>query len=74
MAREGLGGLVVLGQPSRPLLDIPVGPGRAGLVVAAGLNPLAAVEEAGIATGNRALARLYEFAALMPLDGKPPEA
>jgi len=67
MARAGLGGLIVLGQPSRPLLDVPVGPGRAGLVVAAGLNPLAAVEESGIATWNRALARLYEFADLQPL-------
>jgi len=74
MSRNGLGGLIVLGQPSRPLLDIPVGPGRAGLVVAAGLNPLAAVEESGISTWNRALARLYEFAALTPLDGKPGEA
>ena len=70
MARNGLGGLIVLGQPSRPLLDVPVSPGRAGLVVAAGLNPLAAVQESGIATWNRALARLYEFADLTPLDGR----
>ncbi len=67
MHEAGLCGLVVLGEPSRPLLDIPVGQGRAGIVVAAGLNPLAAVQEAGIPTENRALARLCEVAELSDL-------
>jgi len=71
MQRAGLGGRVIIGQPSRPLFDIPVGPGRAGIVVTAGLNPLAAVAEAGIPTSNRALARLYDFAALTPLAAMP---
>jgi hypothetical protein len=56
-----------MGEPSRPLLDIPVRQGRAGLVVVAGLNPLAAVQEAGIPTENRALARLCEVSALSSL-------
>jgi HTH-type transcriptional regulator, global nitrogen regulator NrpRI len=63
----GLGGLVLVGDPGRPLLDIPVEVGRAGLVVAAGLNPLAAVEEAGVPTENQAMARLGEFGSLVPL-------
>jgi hypothetical protein len=66
MDQAGLGGLLVVGEPSRPLLEIPVDQGRAGIVVAAGLNPLAAVYEAGIATENRAMARLCEFEALQP--------
>ncbi|HUW99706.1 MAG: NrpR regulatory domain-containing protein [Phycisphaerae bacterium] len=73
MRRAGLGGLVVVGQPSRPLFDIPVGPSRTGIVVTAGLNPLAAVQEAGIPTSNRALARLYDFAALTALVAAPAE-
>ena len=67
MEQAGLGGLLVLGEPSRPLLEIPVGRGRAGLIVAAGLNLLAAVQEAGIPTTNRAMARLCEFQRLVPL-------
>jgi repressor of nif and glnA expression len=67
MDEVGLGGLVAIGEPSRPLAEIPVGQGRAGLIVAAGLNPVAAVHEAGIRTENQAMARLCEFAELEPL-------
>ena len=67
MTRDGLCGLIVLGEPNRPLLDIPVGHGRAGIVLTGGLNPLAAVQEAGIPTRNQALARLCEFSELAPL-------
>ena len=67
MEQAGLGGLLLLGDPSRPLLDIPVNQGRAGLIVAAGLNLLAGVHEAGIPTENRAMARLCEFSTLQPL-------
>jgi repressor of nif and glnA expression len=61
LRRLGLGGALVSGLPGRPVLDVPVPHGRVGLVVAAGLNPVAAVEEAGIPTENRAMAALYEF-------------
>ncbi len=69
--RAGLAGLVRVGDPNRPLMEIPVGQGRAGIVVTAGLNALAAVQEAGIPTKNQALARLCDLAALEPL--VPPE-
>ena len=67
MDEAGLGGMVVVGKPGRPLADIPVDRGRAGLIVAAGLNPIAAVQEAGIPTQNRAMARLCDFQDLEPL-------
>jgi repressor of nif and glnA expression len=57
----GFGGVLEVGVPGKPLLDIPVSQGRVGLIVAAGLNPVAAVEEAGIPTENRAMASLHEF-------------
>lgn len=62
----GLNGILMLGKPGRPLLDIPVSEGRAGMIVAGGLNPLAAVEESGIATHNRAMKVLYPFNLLTP--------
>ncbi len=67
MVEAGLAGLIRVGHPSRPLLEIPVGQGRAGVVVAGGLNPLAAVQEAGIPTENHALARLCDLTSLRPL-------
>jgi len=57
----GLGGVIEVGKPNRPLLEIPVAEGRAGLVVVGGLNPLAAAEEAGIETHNKALTGLFDF-------------
>lgn len=66
MNRAGLGGVQVLGRPGQPLLNIPVSQGRAGLVVAAGLNAIAAVEEAGIETENHAMAALCDAERLAP--------
>ena len=66
LERVGLGGVLIVGRPGRPLLDIPVQQGRVGLIVAAGLNPFGAVEEAGIQTTNHAMATLYEFDELIP--------
>lgn len=66
LVRIGLGGVLMVGRPGRTLLDIPVSQGRAGLVVAAGLNPLGAIEEAGIETENHAMATLHDFDRLIP--------
>ncbi|MFC1735991.1 DUF128 domain-containing protein [Candidatus Hydrogenedentota bacterium] len=57
----GLGGIFAMGRPNQPLLDIPVQPGRAGLIVCGGLNTLAAVEERGISTENSAMGALCPF-------------
>lgn len=57
----GLGGVVKIGKPGQPVLGFPVPDGRTGLVVNGGLNPAAAIYEAGIAAQNVALSHLYEF-------------
>jgi len=62
----GLGGIMMIGKPGRPLLDIPVSEGRVGMIVAGGLNPIAAVEESGITTENVAMGSLFEFEQLIP--------
>ncbi|NQT83997.1 DUF128 domain-containing protein [bacterium] len=64
----GLGGVMVIGKPGQPLLDIPVGEGRTGVIVRAGLNPLAACEEAGIETDNMVMGTLFEFGGLVPFE------
>lgn len=68
MRRSGLGGILLIGRPGQPLLEVPVAPGRVGLVVIGGLNPLAAVEEAGIGTINRAMGTLMPYQELSPFE------
>lgn len=66
LEQVGLGGILMIGKPGRPLLDIPVSEGMVGMIVAGGLNPLAAVEECGVPTENIAMNTLFEFDQLVP--------
>ncbi len=68
MSGKGLQGILAIGEPNTPLLDIPVGMDKAGVVVVGGLNPIAAVEELGIVTESKAMSTLYEYAKLSTLD------
>ena len=60
----GLGGVLALGSPDQPLLDIPVTVGRAGMIVCGGLNPMAAVAESGIEVTSAAMSALCDFSLL----------
>ncbi|HXK93779.1 MAG TPA: NrpR regulatory domain-containing protein [bacterium] len=57
----GMGRGIFLGKPHQPLLDFQVEEGKTGMIVTGGLNPVAAIEEAGIPTLSYALSTLYEF-------------
>ncbi len=61
----GIGGCLLIGKPNRDLLEFPVEEDRTGFLVCGGLNPVAAVEEAGIPASNHALSTLYEYERLM---------
>jgi len=61
MDEIGLGGILMIGKPGRPLLGIPVPEGRIGMIVSGGLNPIAAVEETGISTENVAMKLFFNF-------------
>jgi len=64
LEEAGLGSVLMVGQPNRPVLGFPVSEGRTGLILAGGLNPLAAVEQSGVSAGNIAMAQIYDFARL----------
>ncbi|MEJ2184073.1 MAG: NrpR regulatory domain-containing protein [Nitrospirota bacterium] len=66
MHEMGIGGILLIGEPNQPLLEMPVGRDRAGVVVVGGLNPVAALEEAGMTTENTAMSILYEYSELAP--------
>ena len=65
---HGLGDILAIGKPNQPLFDIPVSEGYSGMVVLGGLNPAAAVHEAGIGVSIRSLAGLQSFDALTTID------
>ena len=57
----GFHGLVVMGDTSEPVCEIPVELNKIGMVLLGGLNPVAAAEEAGIDTDNLAMSTVMEF-------------
>jgi repressor of nif and glnA expression len=57
----GLGGFMTIGWPDQPVLEWPVTPGRIGVVMIGGLNPIAILEERGFRINSRALAGLLEY-------------
>ena len=67
LCQIGFPGTMIIGEPHQPILQIPVSSGYTGLIIPAGLNPLAAVEEAGINTRNMSLSMMMDFQKLKPL-------
>ncbi|MDD4872678.1 MAG: NrpR regulatory domain-containing protein [Kiritimatiellae bacterium] len=67
MKVHGLGGILAIGRPSQPLFDISVSEGYCGMVVLGGLNPIAAVREAGVRVSIQSLAGLLDFNRLIPV-------
>ncbi len=64
MVAKGFNGTIVFGKPNQPLLDVPVGVDKVGMIIVGGLNPIAAVEESGIFTDNMAMSTLFEYSRL----------
>lgn len=64
----GIGGIVGIGSPNQPLYEVPVSMDRTALVVVGGLNPLAALNEAGIQTDNAAMAVMVDYRELVPFN------
>ncbi len=68
MDKHRLGGVIAVGRPSQPLLEIPVDMEMMGLVVVAGLTPMAAVVESGIPAVNKAMKTLADYSILRPIE------
>jgi hypothetical protein len=66
LREKGIGGVLLVGKPNQSLLEMPVGMDRAGMIIVGGLNPIAALEEAGIQTISKAMSTLYRFSDLTP--------
>jgi repressor of nif and glnA expression len=62
---KGIGGILMIGNPNQPLLEMPVSMDKAGMIIVGGLNPIAALEEAGITTVSKAMSTLYKYSELI---------
>jgi len=63
-----LGGVLVMGNTSEPVCEIPVELNRIGMVLLGGLNPVAAAEEAGIETESHAMSTVVEYQNLIKFE------
>jgi repressor of nif and glnA expression len=68
MARKGIGGVMLVGEPNKQLLEIQPDTDKAGLVVMGGLNPVAAAQLSGVATESEPMATLFEYEGLDPFE------
>lgn len=71
LSAAGLGGFLEIGWPDQPVLGLPVSPGRVGVVVTGGLNPMAVLEERGRRVPFTALAGLLDYGRLSHYDELP---
>ncbi len=67
MSDNSIGGIFMIGEPNTPLLEVPVGIDKVGMVIVGGLNPVAAIEESGISANNTAMSTLYPYSDLVSL-------
>ncbi len=58
--------ILEVGRPGRPVLDVAISEGRAGMIVLGGLNVFAALAEAGIPIQIQPLAGLHDVRAFRP--------
>jgi hypothetical protein len=61
LKEAGLGGLLLMGNISEPVCEIPVELNRLGMILLGGLNPVAAAEEAGIEAENHAMSTVIDY-------------
>ena len=64
----GLGGLLVMGNTSEPVCEIPVELNRIGVILIGGMNPIAATEEAGIKAEHHAMSTVMEYQDLIKFE------
>ncbi|MDP2919464.1 MAG: NrpR regulatory domain-containing protein [Dehalococcoidia bacterium] len=67
LREAGLGGLLLLGNASEPVCEIPVELNRIGAILVGGLNPVAAAEEGGIEAESHAMSTVMDYQGLIKI-------
>lgn len=61
-------GVLAVGDIGEDVCEVPVEPGRVGMVLLGGLNPVCCLKEAGIEVENRAMSGMIDYEELMPYE------
>jgi len=61
----GIGGILLIGNVSEPVCEIPIELNRIGIVLVGGLNPVAAAAEAGITSESLAMSTVIDYRKLV---------
>ncbi|MBT4511878.1 MAG: DUF128 domain-containing protein [Chloroflexi bacterium] len=61
LKEAGLGGVLLMGNTSEPVCEIPVDLNKVGMILVGGMNPVAAAEEAGIEADNKAMSTTIDY-------------
>jgi len=64
---SGLGGILLMGNISESVCETPVDLNRVGVILIGGLNPVAAAQEAGLYSENRAMSGLVDCQSLVKI-------
>jgi repressor of nif and glnA expression len=65
LQQVGIHGILLMGEASEPVCQIPVGLNKIGIVLLGGMNPIAAAEEAGIQSDNFSESGTIDFERLV---------
>jgi repressor of nif and glnA expression len=65
LQQVGIHGILLMGEASEPVCQIPVGLNKIGIVLLGGMNPIAAAEEAGIQSDNFSESGTVDFERLV---------
>jgi repressor of nif and glnA expression len=67
LKKASMGGVLMIGNASEPVCEIPVQLNRVGIVLLGGLNPVAAAEEAGIEAESHAMSTVMDYQSLIKI-------
>jgi repressor of nif and glnA expression len=65
LKEANLGGLLMIGEVSKSVCEVPVEVNKVGMILIGGLNPVAAAVESGIEVENHAMSTLMEYRELI---------
>jgi hypothetical protein len=65
LKEANLGGVLMMGEVSKSLCEVPVELNKVGMILIGGLNPVAAAVESGIEVENRAMSTVIEYRELI---------
>jgi Uncharacterized protein conserved in archaea len=64
----GLGGIIMMGEVSKLVCEIPVEVNKVGMILVGGLNPVAAAVESGVEVENKAMSTVMEYQDLIKFE------